>query len=457
VINLETGSFETVPLDRLLREHGNDIPNLRHLVSIYRDGQIVQPSALGLDVTRDELLFTFDGLINNTDFVKQMHAILLTLQEGMKTPVDIEFASDGTSLFLLQCRPQYTESNVAPSAIRRDIPDRETLFTANRFISNGRIPDITHIVYVSPQRYADQVSINALADIGRAVSRLNAILPKRCFILMGPGRWGSRGDIKLGVQVTYSDICNTAVLIEIALKKGSYEPELSFGTHFFQDMVEAGIRYIPLYPDESKAVFNEHFLNSAHNILPDILPDYAPLENVLRVIDVPRNRDGKILKIQMNAELCEAIGYFTEPSSVSSEPLIAEKPVPTHTEDFWRWRLRMAERLALHLEPGRFGVQAVYLFGSTANATAGPGSDIDLLVHFGGTPRQRQKLMLWLEGWSLSLSEQNYLRTGYTTEGLLDVHIVTDADIEARTSYAAKIGAITDPAIPLPLGAMKNA
>ncbi len=456
VINLDTGAFETVPLDRLLREHGNDVPNLRHMVSIYRDGQMRQPSAIEPDVTRDELVFTFDGLINNTDFVKQLRAILLTLQEGMGTAVDIEFASDGSSFHLLQCRPQYTENDVAPSAIQRDIPDRETLFTANRFISNGRVPDITHIVYVSPQRYAEQMSLDALVDIGRAVSRLNAVLPKRRFILMGPGRWGSRGDIKQGVQVTYSDICNTAVLIEIAMKKGSYEPELSFGTHFFQDMVEAGIRYIPLYPDESNVVFNEYFLNSSRNILPDMLPDYAYLDEVVRVIDVPSSVDGKILKIQMNAELCEAIGFFTEPSAVSSEPLVAVKPVEPHNDDFWRWRLRMAERLALDLNGGRFGVRAIYLFGSTANATAGPGSDIDLLLHFQGTPLQRQELLLWLDGWSLSLSEQNYLRTGYRTEGLLDCHLVTDADIEARTSYAVKIGAVTDPAWPLPMTGAEN-
>lgn len=455
-IDLEKGSFQTVSLESLVRKHGNDIPNLSQQVSVYKDGMLHHPSPIELDVNRDELVFTFDGLINNTDFVKQMRAILLALQEGLKTPVDIEFASDGTSLFLLQCRPQFTESDIAPSAIPRDIPDHETLFTARRFISNGHIPDITHIVYVSPQRYAEQTSLNMLVDIGRAVSRLNSLLPKHRFILMGPGRWGSRGEIKQGVQVTYSDICNTSVLIEIALKSGSYEPELSFGTHFFQDMVEAGIRYIPLYPYEKDVIFNEMFLNSSHNILPDMLPDYSHLGDVLHVIDVSGSKDGNILKIQMNAELCEAIGYFSKPSAVTAEPLIAAKLVERQNDAFWQWRLRMAEQLALRLEPGRFGVQAVYLIGSTVNATSGPGSDIDLLIHFRGTPQQQQELSLWLEGWSLSLGEFNYLRTGYESKELLDIHIVTDADIEARTSYAVKIGAVTDPAVSLPMGALKK-
>ncbi len=455
-INLEKETFQTVPLEGFIRKHGNNIPNLCQLVSAFKDGLFQHRSSIELNVDRDDLVLTFDGLINKTDFVKQMHAILLTLQEGMRTPVDIEFASDGTSLFLLQCRPQFTEIDIAPSPIPRDVPERETLFTAQRFISNGHIPDITHIVYVSPQRYAEQTSLEALVDIGRAVSRLNYLLPKRRFILMGPGRWGSRGEIRQGVQVTYSDICNTSVLIEIALKSGSYEPDLSFGTHFFQDMVEAGIRYIPLYPYEKDAIFNEMFLNSSNNILPDMLPDYAYLSDVLRVIDVPESVDGNILKIQMNAELCEAIGYFDEPSAATAKPLIAAKPVERHNEEFWQWRLRMAEQLALRLEPGQFGVQTMYLIGSTVNATSGPGSDIDLLIHFRGTPQQQRELSLWLEGWSLSLGEFNYLRTGYASEGLLDIHIVTDADIEARTSYAVKIGAVTDPAISLPMGAKKR-
>ena len=62
-----------------------------------------------------------------------------------------------------------------------------------------------------------------------------------------------------GVQVTYADINNTAALIEIARQRSSYVPELSFGTHFFQDLVEANIRYLPLYPDDRDVLFNEKF------------------------------------------------------------------------------------------------------------------------------------------------------------------------------------------------------
>jgi predicted nucleotidyltransferase len=98
-----------------------------------------------------------------------------------------------------------------------------------------------------------------------------------------------------------------------------------------------------------------------------------------------------------------------------------------------------------------FGVKAMYVFGSTKNATAGPASDINLLVHFKGTDVQRLLLENWFNGWSQCLSEINQLKTGFKTDRMLDVHFITDNDIEAKSSYAVKIGAITDAARELPL------
>ena len=91
----------------------------------------------------------------------------------------------------------------------------------------------------------------------------------------------------------------------------------------------------------------------------------------------------------------------------------------------------------------------MWVLGSTKNATAGSGSDIDLIVHFRGDDGQRTDLLLWLEGWSLCLAHMNYLRTGYKTNGLLDVHVITDKDLADRTSFAVKTDAITDAARPL--------
>ena len=109
----------------------------------------------------------------------------------------------------------------------------------------------------------------------------------------------------------------------------------------------------------------------------------------------------------------------------------------------------MAERIAARLEARRFGIKALYVIGSTKNATA--ASDLDLLVHFAGSEQQKRELLAWLEGWSQSLAEVNYGRTGCRVEKLLDVHLVSDEDITRKSSFAVKIGAVTDSARPLPL------
>ena len=149
----------------------------------------------------------------------------------------------------------------------------------------------------------------------------------------------------------------------------------------------------------------------------------------------------------------EAIGYLG-PAFVREEGMETEKQVTLKgqvdlgpkEDKFWRWRHYMAERIAAAADMERFGIRAIYLFGSTNCGEAGPGSDIDLILHFQGSEAQKEELLLWMDGWSISLAEMNYLKTGYTTEGLLDIHIVTDEDIARKSSYAIKIGAATDPA-----------
>jgi predicted nucleotidyltransferase len=118
--------------------------------------------------------------------------------------------------------------------------------------------------------------------------------------------------------------------------------------------------------------------------------------------------------------------------------------LPVQPDVHWIWRNEMVHRIAAQIDPGRFGVKAMYLIGSVKNATAGPASDIDIMIHFAGDERQEKELRSWFEGWSLCLSEINRLKTGYTTDGLIDLHIITERDIEAKTSYASMIGATSD-------------
>jgi hypothetical protein len=197
------------------------------------------------------------------------------------------------------------------------IPEVESedniLFSANRFVSNGMINNLTHLVFIDPQGYNDLPEHQDLVSVGKVVSKLNELLPRRKFILIGPGRWGSRGDIKLGVRVTYSDIRNTAMLIEIAERKSGHSPDPSFGTHFFQDLVEAEIRYLPLYPDESGNIFNQNFISSGANLLPELLPQYEHFADVVKVIDIPASANGMVLHAYLNASLKQAVAIISDP------------------------------------------------------------------------------------------------------------------------------------------------
>jgi len=310
LINLDANRFATVLIADLLKQYGSKYPMFKQVFSgCDRDG-LHAVGGFDWDGNTDDLVATFEGLASGTPFLAQMRSLLRVLREKIGGPVDIEFAHDGTDFYLLQCRPQSAMDEAAPTPIPRDIPVERILFTARRFVSNGRVPDLTHVVFVDPDAYAAVGDLESLRNVGRAVGRLNKLLPKRQFVLMGPGRWGSRGDIKLGVPVTYSDISNTALLMEIASRRDGSMPELSFGTHFFQDLVESSIRYLPLYPDDAGVVFNRAFLRNAPNQFASLVPEYADLAETIRVIDVRAAAGGHVLRVLMNADQDKAIGYL---------------------------------------------------------------------------------------------------------------------------------------------------
>lgn len=311
VMNLEKGSFETLPIEDFLRETGAIIPQLHKLVSVYTHDEILTKSMLDLSPATDNLVVTFEGLLSDSPLPAKILHILQTLRKKLQTPVDIEFAFDGQNLYLLQCRPLGQGISAHSAEIPSGLPPQQILFSTNRFVTNGAITGITHIVYVNGETYSQITSREELLAVGNAVGLLNDILPRRKYILMGPGRWGSRGDIQLGVRVTYADICNSAALIEIAWEKQSYEPELSFGTHFFQDLVESDIPYIPLYPGTEGNTFNESLLKNAPNHLASLLPAFAHLSDIIYVVETASYSKGAELSIHMNANLEKALAFFT--------------------------------------------------------------------------------------------------------------------------------------------------
>jgi predicted nucleotidyltransferase len=448
-INLETGRLETVALSRLMAEHGDSYPHADQILSMCEDGEVRPLDPARPDSMPLPLAATFDGLIARSSFALELRRLLRTLEETVGLPVEIEFASDGEHFYLLQCRPLAFARAPRSVPIPRDVSGKRILFSTHGRVSSGWIPKISHIVYVDRAGYAALEDPADRDGVRRAIRRLNEILPKKQYVLIAPSLWRSSVQGTGGTEVRCRDLRNAALLVDLFETRDAEKPAPSPRNGFLEDVVESGVAYLPVFPHGEGGSLNEHLLRGAHNHLGELVPDYASLAGALRVIDIPKAKDGKLLQILMNGDLDEAVAVLTDPEEQIEDPGREELTEAENPENYWRWRHRVAEQIASQLDPGRLGVVGAYLFGSTKNGTAGPASDIDMLIHFRGTDAQCANLTLWLEGWSLCLDEINYLRTGYRSGGLLDVHIVTDEDIRRGTSYAVKIGAVTDAARPL--------
>ena len=149
---------------------------------------------------------------------------------------------------------------------------------------------------ITEQVAAKTQALSEKYEVARLVGRLNKMIGKRekmPTILLGPGRWGTTTPA-MGVPVTFSEINNITAIGEIAYNDGSLVPDLSFGTHFFQDMVEMDIFYVAIYPGKKDVIFNLPWLIKQPNILTDLMPDDEKYKEVVRVYDV-RTKDLRLL------------------------------------------------------------------------------------------------------------------------------------------------------------------
>lgn len=319
VIDLAENVSKTVHLADLLDE---DFPGLQQLASVDR-GDFLQPLfAMGNNLQPENLVLTFDNLLKNTSFVPLMKAILKKLERRYGRPVDVEYTVEiipsypypGFKVCILQCRPLSRHELPQGVSYPSEVPTTDVVFTASRLVPNGYVGDVRYVIYVDPLAYSQVPDYSMKVEIGRAIGRLNKALEGKTFILIGPGRWGS-SNIDLGVRVTYADIYNTRLLAEVATSHDGEAPEVSYGTHFFQDLVEARIYPLPLYPDAPGNAFNREFFVHSPNHLARFSPIDAGLADFVRVIDVREVSGGKLLDIVMDGEQDRAIGYLKRPQA----------------------------------------------------------------------------------------------------------------------------------------------
>ena len=312
VINLEKGCLETVSVDCMIKKHGSKIPCLPYMVSLLEEGHVQLSPGSMLNIQSKDTVITFHNMLEKSPVPLFFKTALKLLEDEIGMPVDIEFAygPDIHTPYLLQCRPQSVGRTGMDTTIPSGIRNEDILFTACRHVMSGACHNIDYIVYVDGNEYDRVESREELLEIGKTIGRLNQILPHKKFVLIGPGRWGSKGDIKLGVHVGYSDINNTAMLIEVARLKQGFLPDLSFGTHFFQDLVEADIKYLPLYPDDECAIYREDIFLNSNNLLGKLVADSSDLSGVIKVLKVSELSPGATLSVIMNSEEEKAIAFL---------------------------------------------------------------------------------------------------------------------------------------------------
>ncbi len=122
-------------------------------------------------------------------------------------------------------------------------------------------------------------------------------------MLLGPGRWGSTTP-SLGIPVNFSEINNITALGEVAYVHGNLMPELSFGSHFFLDLVEMSIFYLALFPDKKEVTFNREMLKTLPNILTEIVPDSGAYQNIVTVCDFGKKEVRLVADIISQRVIC---------------------------------------------------------------------------------------------------------------------------------------------------------
>ncbi|MBN1797683.1 MAG: PEP/pyruvate-binding domain-containing protein [Spirochaetales bacterium] len=258
----------------------------------------------------------FEKLLQQTDFINNMTDMLASLQKAYRYPVDIEFTANFIApelyrINLVQCRPFQVKGEVSAVKAPKDIAlDKIVFKTQGPIIGTSLATAIDRIIYIVPQKYSN-LKLQECYALARIVGQLTHLeesseQDKKITALVGPGRWGTTTPA-LGVPVSFSDINTVSVLCEVAKMHEGLIPDVSLGTHFFNDLVETDILYLAIHPENNESVFNEEFLEKTPSKLKEMLPGAASWASVIRVIEPDGNSQ---LFLSADAVGQEAVCYL---------------------------------------------------------------------------------------------------------------------------------------------------
>ena len=243
-------------LDRILLEHDWDAE------------RIIRERGQNLSVK----FISCQGIVKNKTMMEQMRRMMACIHQEYRYPVDTEFTINISdtgeySINLLQCRPLQVLNDQATVTLPENVPE-ENIFLESRGASMGlsRITDLDLIVYVDPVAYY-KMPYNEKSTVAQLIRRVNWYYRDRQkhMMLMVPGRIGTSSP-ELGVPVVFSDISEFDVVCEMEDRRAGYNPELSYGSHIFQDLVEAQILYTAVFANEKTMHFSPEKLREGKEI-----------------------------------------------------------------------------------------------------------------------------------------------------------------------------------------------
>lgn len=302
VIDLSVNSFTTINADSI------DKKDLKTDAGLFMEPDM--PTAaryreIGLYNEPIPEILNFQKLLRRTDFAETMTKVMALLSDKYDYPVDIEFACNFTPdsdyrVNLLQCRPLQTRG-IGKAGVMPKVKNFIFRIKGNFMGGNICLP-VRYAIIVKVEPYLS-LSEQMKYLVARRIGQLNGILKKENSILMGPGRWGTTTP-SLGVPVNFMEISHFDCMCELAYNSHGLRPELSYGSHFFQDLVEAGTFYAAVYQGEDGCIFNEDMFDSFPNVYPELMnaADDDPMRDVIRVCDFGENK--AILYSEIESQDC---------------------------------------------------------------------------------------------------------------------------------------------------------
>ena len=231
----------------------------------------------------------FQKMLKCTEFPKIMKKMLHLLETEYDYPVDVEFTvnfQDEEHFFfnLVQCRPLQTRGLGRTVEIPKLESTEDCLFySEGNFMGGNLRTPVDKIIFVDIFHYL-KLQEQDKYQVARYIGKLNQILKEEHVLLMGPGRWGTTTP-SLGVPVHFTEISHMTAICEISYQSEGLMPELSYGSHFFQDLVESGVFYIALFKEQQGVLFREEWMKEKENLLATILPEAKDFSKVIHLID----------------------------------------------------------------------------------------------------------------------------------------------------------------------------